>query len=195
MLCLPTVTHHNFPHLSKRLLLKYLKEAEKKDPYFRRNDSWRRFSITNFFTRDVLEEIRAHLIAPQGGHLRDLLLELLPSSPVTQQLSDELEQLVLAPEEGLPTRTLACRCLLEISGHDHVANVDTLISEGGQVSLKIASEIIEALGSENYGRKNLAIFLRKCTALYPSRNDRPRGVIGRALLSEAICWWFKHLYY
>lgn len=171
---------------SKRLLLSYLKKAEEQDPYFRRNDSWRRFSITGLFTQDVLEEIRPLLTSQSDGHLRNLLLELLPGSPVSRQLSSELEQLTLDPEEGSHTRTLACRCLLGISGHDHTGNVDTLVSEGGKNSLEIAAEIIETLGYENYDRENLAVFLRACTTLYTSRKDHRRVIGGRYFIEYLI---------
>lgn len=49
---------------SKRLLVRKLKEIESKDPYFRKGDFWRRFSVAGFFTQEVLDEIkigRAHV--------------------------------------------------------------------------------------------------------------------------------------
>ncbi|MES9854912.1 MAG: hypothetical protein ABW170_24155 [Candidatus Thiodiazotropha sp. L084R] len=45
-------------HSSKRQLVKRLKEIEAKDPYFRRGDYKRRFSVAGFFTQDVVEEIK-----------------------------------------------------------------------------------------------------------------------------------------
>lgn len=75
---------------SKRLLVNRLKEIETQDPYFRRGDFWRRFSVAGFFTQDVMEEIKPLLKAGSDGHLRDLILELLVGSPAIEQLRDDL---------------------------------------------------------------------------------------------------------
>ena len=165
-------------HSSKRLLIKRLKEIEAKDPYFRRGDFWRRFSVAGFFTQDVLEEIKPLLLSGSDGQLRDLVLELLAGSPTTKQLSDELRQLTLTANESENTRLLASRCLLGIKDHDHFADLAVLIFEASHTSLKIAADIIETLGSETFGRAYLTGFLRVCTNLYPRHNDQRENIIG-----------------
>ena len=56
-------------HSSKRLLINRLKEIETQDPYFRRGDFWRRFSVAGFFTPDVLDEIKPLLTSGSDGAL------------------------------------------------------------------------------------------------------------------------------
>ena len=158
-------------HSSKRLLINRLKEIETRDPYFRRGDFWRRFSVVGFFTQDVVDEIKPLLTTGSNGHLRDLLLELLAGSPAIKQLRDELRQLALTPTENDNTRLLANRYLLDIDGDDHRTNLDVLISEASNTSLSIAADTIETLGLKTFDRAYLAKFLRICSKLC-EQNDR-----------------------
>ncbi len=163
---------------SKRLLVKRLKDIEAKDPYFRRGDFWRRFSVAGFFTQDVIEEIKPLLAATSGGHLRGLILELLDGSPAIEQLTDELHQLLVAPDEIEITRVLASKHLLNAVGHDHLADLAVLISEASNTSLKIAAEIIEALNPQSFRQAYLADFFRVCANLYPNHQERYEHSIG-----------------
>ena len=165
-------------HSSKRLLVNRLKEIEAKDPYFRRGDFWRRFSVTGFFTQDVVEEIKPFLATGGDGHLRDLILELLAGSPAIEQLRDELRQLTLTPDESENTRLLASTCLLDIEGHDHHTDLEVLVSEASQTSLKVAAKIIETLGPETFERAYLTGFFRVCASLYPGHKERHGRTIG-----------------
>ncbi len=163
---------------SKRLLVNRLKDIEAQDPYFRRGDFWRRFSVAGFFTSDVVEEIKPLLAAGSAGHLRDLILELLAGSPAIEQLRDELRQLVITPGESENTRVLANRCLLDIAHDNHHSDLDILISEASNNSLKIAAETIETLGPETFERTYLVDFFRGCANLYPSHQERHERTIG-----------------
>ncbi len=165
-------------HLSKRLLVKRLKDIEDEDPYFRRGDFWRRFSVAGFFSQDIVEEIKPLLMAKSDGHLRDLILELLAGSPAIEQLKDQLRQLVLTADEGKSTRLLANKCLLDVINYDHLANVTTLISEASHTSLDIAAETIKTLGMEAFDRQYLVGFFRVCAKLYPGHQEQYRGAIG-----------------
>jgi hypothetical protein len=156
-------------HSSKRLLINRLKEVEAQDPYFRRGDSWRRFSVAGFFTQDIVDEIKPLLISGSNGHLRDLILELLRGSPAIEHLRDELRQLTLTPTESEHARWLANRCLLDNGSDDHRSNLNILISEASNISLSIAAEIIETLGPETFELAYLAEFLRVCSKLYERR--------------------------
>ncbi|MBA3006809.1 MAG: hypothetical protein KJ900_01605 [Proteobacteria bacterium] len=165
-------------HSSKRLLVKRLKDIEVKDPYFRRGDSWRQFSVAGFFTPDVVEEIKPLLVTGSDGHLRDLILELLAGSPAIEQVRVELRQLVLTPGESKNSRLLANRCLLDIANDDHHSDLVVLISEASNNSLKIAAETIETLGQETFERAYLVDFFRACVNLYPNHQDRHERAIG-----------------
>ena len=165
-------------HSSKCLLVSQLKEIETQDPYFRRGDSWRRFSVAGFFTQNVVEEITPLLVAASDGHLRDLFLELLVGSPVTEQLIAELRQLTLTPTVSKNTRLLANRCLLDIASYDHHADLGVLISEASNTSLQIAAKIIETLIPEAAERSYLVDFFRACANLYPCQQERLNRAIG-----------------
>lgn len=165
-------------HSSKRLLVNRLKEIELQDPFFRRGDFWRRFSVAGFFTHDVVEEVKPLLKTESDGHLRDLILELLRGSPVIEQLRDELCQLTLTPTENQTSRVLANRCLLNIIGTDRRNDLDILVSEASGTSLSIAAEIIETLSPKAFEYAYLAKFLRVCSALYPGHQENNGGAIG-----------------
>ncbi len=163
---------------SKHILIKRLKDIEVKDPYFRRGDFWRRFSVAGFFTPDVVDEIRPLLKAGNDGHLRDLMLELLAGLPAIEQLQTELRQLVLTAGESANTRMLANRCLLNIANDDHQSDLTVLISEASINSLKVATETFKTLGSENFSRDHLEHFFQTCATLYPTHKDQGNHVIG-----------------
>ncbi len=163
---------------SKRLLLRQLKDEERKDPYFRRGDFWRRFSVAGFFTQDVVEEIKPLLADGNDGHLRDLLLELLAGSPAIEPLKDELRMLTLDSSESENTRLLANRCLREIEDDSYTEDLGILLTEGSTTSLQIATETIETLGPESFEQAYLAEFLRICSRLYPNKRDRYQDSTG-----------------
>ncbi len=163
---------------SKSLLVKRLKYIADQDPYFRRSDFWRRFSVAGFFTQAIVDEIKPLLAQTGDGHLRDLILELLTGSPAIAQFSEELRQLVLSPTESENTRILANSCLLGWTGHDHRANLAVLIFEASETSLKVAAQAIETLGPEAFGRSYLVGFFRVCANLYPGHQQRHERTIG-----------------
>ena len=165
-------------HSSKRLLISRLKEIESQDPYFRRGDFWRRFSVAGFFTQNVVDEIKPLLTSGSDGHLRDLILELLRDSPAIEHLREELSQLTLTPTESEHTRILANRCLLDIGEHIHRSDLNVLLSEASNASLSIAAEIIESIGPDLLERAYLAQFLRICSTLYPGHRERQVSAIG-----------------
>lgn len=163
---------------SKRLLVRKLKEIESRDPYFRRGDFWRRFSVAGFFTQDVLDEIKPLLATGSDGHLRNLILELLLGSPANKHLIDELRQLTLTPHENENTRLLASRCLLDIDEYENRTDLDILVREASHTSLNVAAKIIETINPEKIDPHYLANFLRTCTTLYPDHQKHHERVIG-----------------
>ncbi|MCR3930747.1 NACHT domain-containing NTPase [Aeromonas caviae] len=171
---------------SKRMLLAQLRKFAAQDPYFRRGDYWRRFSIAGFFTQDVADELKPLLATGDEGHLRDLILELLAGSSAIDSLQDELHQLALASQESAHTRILATRCLLKITGRDHYADLASLIIEASEVSLEIAAEIIIALGCQTFERQYLSDFLLVCATLYPGHDVRERTIGARYFIKKFI---------
>lgn len=165
-------------HSSKRLLIQGLKEVESKDPYFRRGDAWRRFSVSGFFTQEVMTEIKPLLASSSDGHLRNLLLELLSGSPAITHLTQELRQLVLSSDESEHTRLLASKCLIGLPGHDHRADLAALVSEASYTSLKVAVTMLSVIGAETLGLAYLAGFFRVCSNLYPGQKESYKSTIG-----------------
>jgi hypothetical protein len=163
---------------SKRLLIRRLKDVETKDPYFRRGDFWRRFSISGFFTKDVMDEIRPILESANDGHLRYLILELLIGSKAVEQLEKELQQLLLAPNESESARLLASKSLLEMAEHDHLSDLANLIHEGSQSSLRVAADIFESVCPDSFGHTILLAFFQSCADLYPRGHDHYDRTIG-----------------
>lgn len=165
-------------HSSKRLLIARLIETEANDPYFRRGDFWRRFSVAGFFTKEVVNEIKPLLAKGNDGHLRDLILELLAGTPAIEHLSSELRQLALDPNERPYMRLVAARYLLEIANYDCRDDLMILIGEASHASLNIVAEAIEKLGPETFDRIEIYNFLRVCENLYPGYKDRVERTIG-----------------
>ena len=171
---------------SKRMLLAQLRKFAAQDPYFRRGDYWRKFSIAGFFTQDVADELKRLLATGDEGHLRDLILELLAGSSAIDSLQDELLQLALASQESAHTRILATRCLLKITGRDHHADLASLIVEASEVSLECAAEIIITLGYQTFERQYLSDFLLVCATLYPNLQELERTIGARYFIKNFI---------
>lgn len=172
---------------SKRLLLSRLKDVEAVDPYFRRGDSWRRFSVAGFFTQEVMEELKPIILDGSGGHLRDLLLELLACSQASKWLVAELRQLLLASGESKHTRMLAKKCLLGLECYDPRLDLNDLIAEASSSSLNIAVSVIETLGTETFNTGEFEVFFKSCVNLYPNHRKRfERGIEGRYVVKRLI---------
>lgn len=171
---------------SKRMLVEQLREFAAQDPYFRRGDYWRRFSISGLFTQEVADELKPLLATGDEGHLRDLILELLAGSAAIESLEKELCQLAFAAQESAHTRILSTRCLLKITGRDHHADLARFIAEASEVSLEIAAEIIITLGYQIFERKYLSEFLCICATLYPGHQVLEHTIGARYFIKKFI---------
>jgi len=156
---------------SKALLLSELKEVENKDPYFRRGDFWRKFSVSGFFTEDVAQEVRPLLLTNRDGHLRNLLLELLASSQASRWFMCELKQLALNKSVDKHTRILTHRCLLELDCYDPNSCVGVLVEEASATSLRMVVDAFDKMGFSNTPATELDAFLRSCSSLYHGRGE------------------------
>jgi len=163
---------------TRRALIHKLREIEIKDPYFRRGDYGRSFSMAGFFSKDVVNEIRPIISAGADGHLRDLIMELLVSSKEASNFEAELRGILLSAEESQSSRLLASRCLLSIPSFDHKKNLSALISEASHNSLHVASEIIKSLYISPYNHEVVLDFLKGCEKLYPEGYEQHYPQIG-----------------
>ncbi len=163
---------------SKRLLIDQLRRVAEHDPYFRRADFWRRFSVAGFFDQDVLNQISSIITGHDGRQLRYLMLELLQASPAISSLTKELQQIVLSPEESEQARLLSSKCLLNSNYYDQFNHLAVLIFESSEVSLNIAANIIETKGMDRFDTPQLVSFFQVCAGLYPlpfETSDRKIG--------------------
>ena len=157
---------------SKELLLRELRQLSEIDPYFRRSDSWRRFSVAGFFDGHLIDLVRNELV----GHdvvpeLRDLLLELLQGSDAAFSLAHELRGLLLDRNCPRSTRIRAQRLLLELPKHDHRADFVSLVKLGDLGSLRIAAEAAPLLKIGTLERSDMLSLLR-LSGQYSKRDRR-----------------------
>lgn len=146
---------------SKELLLRKLRDLSEVDPFFRRSDSWRRFSVAGFFDNSMVDLVRKELVGDEVvAELRDLLLELLQSSDAVSNLIPELRSLLLDSNCPRSTRVRVQRLLLELPKHDHRADFLALVKLGDRTSLRIAAETAPLYGSETLERADMLSLLR-----------------------------------
>lgn len=131
---------------SKRILLRALQELSEVDPYFRRSDAWRRFSVAGLLTPEIVEDVRTALSGSgTSSDLRNLLLELLEGSPIASQLADTLHDIVLDTSMDVYARIRAQRILVGFESYNHTSLTDALVGKGDSASLRIAVESVEIL--------------------------------------------------
>ncbi|MFX5735949.1 hypothetical protein ABTE30_06960, partial [Acinetobacter baumannii] len=80
---------------SKKYLLEELINLADIDPYFRRSDMWRNFSVSGFFDDDSILIVKSILVESEQGLLRGLILELLENARILESLAPELEKILL----------------------------------------------------------------------------------------------------
>lgn len=162
---------------SKLRLLKALEALARIDPFFRRMDSWRRFNVAGFFTKDVIEHVRP-LLAPthKNSHLRGLLLELLHGTDASNGLQAELSSILLDPQADMSERDHAYRDLHSIQIYNPIPDFDALISQATRDSLELASDMIVNRSIVLFGRRRGLDLINSITKLYPTEEVRLRTV-------------------
>ena len=165
---------------SKKKLLSKLKVLNQEDPYFRRSDRWRSFSISGFFTDELLDELKS-LLSPDNsdGDLQGLLLELLIDSPIVSKLTNELKSIVcnISVESRYEyNRRLAGKCLAKIKDSNYREIWEYLIEARDNTSLAIVADMMTKSNTE-FEIDDYIKFLRICSELYPT-DYRIERVIG-----------------
>lgn len=162
---------------SKKLLLEKLICLAEEDPYFRRSDMWRSFSVSGFFDNDSVSIVKSILDKVDKGLLRGLILELLENSAILESLISDLEKILLDENIDTYIRDLAGLRLTEINNYKTVPIINQLIQQGTNSSLRIVAHLIEKIGIEHQSYKTYLEFLKKCTFLYPDQNDYRKKII------------------
>lgn len=165
----------------KEKLLSKLKVLNQENPYFRRSDRWRSFSISGFFTDELLDELKS-LLSPDNsdGDLQGLLLELLIDSPIVSKLTNELKSIVcnISVESRYEyNRRLAGKCLAKIKDSNYREIWEYLIEARDNTSLAIVADMMTKSNGE-FEIDDYIKFLRICSELYPT-DYRIESVIGK----------------
>lgn len=174
---------------SKIKLLSKLKDLNQIDPYFRRSDRWRNFSLSEFFTDELLDELKDLLSLDNvDGDLQSLLLEVLIDSPIISKLTNELKNIVYDISSEYwdkYTRRLAGKCLSKVKEYNHQETCKFLIEAGDNVSLSIVADImIES--NDKFQLIDYTQFLRVCAVLYPTNYRIEREIGERFFIKRFI---------
>ena len=164
---------------SKVKLINRLQEVADADPYFRRGDLWRSFSMAGFFDRELAEYLRPLLLDDNGSHLRNLIVELLPGSSAIVDLLSELQQLVCSPERSLHTRSLAAACLMSSPDYKPHDDLQELFAEGSHTSFQVAADILTSSACQDEANPWLLRFFTACAKLYPKAQGYFEHTIGK----------------
>ncbi|MFX5640987.1 hypothetical protein ABTF02_13990 [Acinetobacter baumannii] len=156
---------------SKQLLLEKLTYLAEEDPYFRRSDMWRNFSVSGFFDNDSVPIVKSILGKADKGLLRSLILELLENSTILKSVETDLEEILLDENIDNYIRKLAGIRLLEVADYDVVSTIEVLITKGTHSSLSNVENLIKNIDIKTIPYKMIFDFLEKCTILYPEHND------------------------
>jgi hypothetical protein len=147
---------------SKLFLMMKLRELSEIDPYFRRSDSWRRFSVAGFFGVDMVEELKRQLFAHDAvPELRSLFLELLHASDAVVNLVPELRELLRNPDEDGLSRMRAHRLLAGLPDYDCRSDIEAFLALGDDVSLRMSTDAVIELGIEALGKDLVLSLLRQ----------------------------------
>jgi hypothetical protein len=128
---------------SKHRLLNGLSKQAEQDPYFRRSDGWRTFSLANFFSDGLATTVASILENKEDEtHLRRLILEMLSEAQVPDALSVPLTELALDKSQDYILRMLAARCLTSQNNFIKEYNIRALLQSSVPDCLKVAADII-----------------------------------------------------
>ncbi|QPJ61341.1 MAG: hypothetical protein G3M70_05330 [Candidatus Nitronauta litoralis] len=172
---------------SKQRLLKSLESLASIDPYFRRMDSWRRFSVAGFFSEDIIEDVRP-LLAPafSKSHLRGLLLELIQGADAVVSLQNELRAIMYDPNTGFNERKQAYQKLDSIPENYDIPDFDLLIGQASKDSLRIASEMVSKKGCNHFGMTRVRQLIKELAKLYPNDHASRRIIGSRYFIKQFL---------
>jgi hypothetical protein len=168
-----------------RQLLRALKELQQTNPYFRAED-WRRQSAKGLTHIELLEDIRAVLLAKDTSfHLRTLLLEVIRGSELARNLIPELQGLLMNQGEvsfEFRERHEAAKAILAIeqTNVDWRQLVERLIQIADQDSTRLALELMDDLKFKDFNPDDIARAVLAYLGLLDDANaaERDRCAVG-----------------
>lgn len=178
---------------SKKYLLEELIHLANEDPYFRRSDMWRNFSVSGFFDDDSISIVKLILVESDKSVLRGLILELLENARILESLAPELEKILLDETIDKYIRKLAGLRVSEIINYDIKQAIVRLIEIGTESSLDIAANLIEKIDIMSVQYEIILSFLKKCSFLYPSHNEQGiQRVVGKRYFIKSLISLFNY---
>ena len=164
---------------SKKYLLEKLTCLVDEDPYFRRSDMWRTFSVSGFFDSNSVSIVKYILTKSNKGLLRGLILELIEKAIILESLLPELEGILMNEAIDEYIRELAGIRLTEIVNYEVAQTINLLIEQRTESSLNIVAHLIERTNIKSLSYEVILGFLEKCTLLYPDKNAGREITIGK----------------
>ncbi|MEQ1165588.1 hypothetical protein ABLT95_15625 [Acinetobacter nosocomialis] len=178
---------------SKKYLLEELINLADIDPYFRRSDMWRNFSVSGFFDDDSILIVKSILVESEQGLLRGLILELLENARILESLAPELEKILLDENIDKYIRKLAGLRVSEVINYDVKQSIVRLIEIGTESSLDIAANLIEKIDIISVQYEIILSFLKKCSFLYPSHNEQGiKRIFGKHYFIKSLISLFNY---
>ncbi|HCI7193312.1 hypothetical protein QZK42_04565 [Acinetobacter baumannii] len=178
---------------SKKYLLEELINLADIDPYFRRSDMWRNFSVSGFFDDDSILIVKSILVESERGLLRGLILELLENARILESLEPELEKILLDENIDKYIRKLAGLRVSEVINYDIKQSIVRLIEIGTESSLDIAANLIEKIDIISVQYEIILSFLKKCSFLYPSHNEQGiKRIFGKHYFIKSLISLFNY---
>lgn len=157
-------------------LLRALKDLSAEDPYFRA-DHWGSFSANGLVQPALREEIRNILIDTDVSmHLRLLLLECLVGSSLSEELREDLLEIVRNPKRAFDERWTSIEAVVKL--RDSTINwpelVGELISSDDESSQRLAVETLTSAGLEHFGDALVAHAVIAHSGILAEEKERAR---------------------
>jgi hypothetical protein len=162
-----------------RLLLSALSGLAKEDPYFRSED-WGTRAVSGLARPELKNEIIAVVRSPDRHfHLSSLLLEALPGSTLTKQITPELLSLITDRKAAYAERSHAAEALIASGTEiDWPKTVAALRKKGGSNDKRLGLEIIAELKGEGFKAKEIASAIIAKTGIDRADRDDDDHVVG-----------------
>ncbi|BBO27861.1 hypothetical protein AltI4_22490 [Alteromonas sp. I4] len=151
---------------SKALLLKKLRDTEINDPYFRRGDFQRKFNDVNFFSEDIIPDLKTILLKNTDGHLKSLVLELLAESKISTLLDSELREIAFTKYNDEQIRILALNCLLKSNSFQRKKDIVLLCKEASPIAFKMAIHAFNEIGVCELTSVEIENFLKSFKSIF-----------------------------
>jgi hypothetical protein len=165
---------------SKNELLNGLRKQAEQDPYFRRSDSWRNFSLSGFFS-DALAPSVATILQNKHDetHLRRLILEMMQDCALPSTLAIVFQDIAVDKTEDYILRILAAQSLVSQPEYQKDGLIKNLFQNPEPDCLKVAAEIVLQINAPETDRALVLDLLRHAGRADIRKAERKANVSDR----------------